>query len=118
MQDYLAKLDPRLFYAAVAGLTWLLIWLWRKYLPRAWEAATRRSPTLQQLPALVLAALMSAAPAIGRPALDVVQQVVFGLIIGALPAIGLHTAMKETPLIPYTGGKPAGPPPIPPDARK
>ena len=106
VKNILDGINPTLFYLAVSGVTWLLVWAWRRWLPGLWVAATKKSPTLQQLPALVLAGLMSAAPALGRPLWDVVQQVVLGAIMGALTSAGIHWSAKEIPWVPYQGGKP------------
>ena len=109
--------NPMLFYGAVSGATWLLIWAWRRYLPNAWVFVTKKSPNLQQLPAFILAGLMSAAPAIGVKSIwEVVQQVLIGMFASGLGSMGIHTALKETTLVPYQGGKPpAVVPPSPPD---
>jgi hypothetical protein len=106
-RDVVQSVDPRLFYGAVAGLTWLLIWAWRRYLPNAWVAVTKKSPNLQQLPAFVLAGLIGAAPAIGAKSIwEVVQQVLISSFASGLGAMGIHTAMKEATFLPYQGGKP------------
>jgi hypothetical protein len=95
------------FYGAVAGLTWLIIWAWRRYFPNAWVFVTKKSPNLQQLPAFILAGLMSAAPAIGVKSIwQVVQQVIIGSVASGLGSMGIHTAMKEATFLPYQGGKP------------
>lgn len=119
-QEVVQTTDPMVFYGAVAGLTWLLIWAWRRFLPNAWVFVTKKSPNLQQMPAFVLAGLMSAAPAIGVKSIwQVVQQVVIGSVASGLTSIGVHTFAKEATFLPYQGGKPpAVAPPSPPDAQR
>lgn len=115
MRDLIASIDPTLFYGMVAGLTWLIIWAWRRFLPNTWVWATKKSPNLQQLPAFVLAGLISAAPAIGIKSIwEVVQQVLIGAFASGLTSMGIHTAMKEATFVSYRGGKP---PAVDPNAK-
>ena len=104
--QFLQKLDPKIVYLAVAGLTWLIVWAWRRYLPKVWDAVTKKGPVLQQLPAIVLSALMSAAPAIGKPLAQAVQDVLISTVLGWLTASGFHFALKEAP-VPYDGARKA-----------
>jgi hypothetical protein len=115
MTEFLANLDPMLFYTAVSAATGLLIYLWRKISYASWDAVTRRNPLLQNLPALVLAGLMSAAPALGKPFWPALGTIVFGILFGGGTAIFSHHALKDSPL-PYTGGAPALFPRVSPDA--
>lgn len=113
--EFVEHLDPKIAYLVVAGLTWLLVWLWRRFLPGAWDAVTRRGAALQQLPALVLSALLSTAPALGKPLWEAVQQVVISTVLGWLTATGFHVALKDNPVVPYDGArKPLGRPPVEP----
>lgn len=116
-QEVVESTNPMIFYGAVAGLTWLLIWVWRRYFPNAWVFVTKKSPNLQQLPAFIFAGLISAAPVVGVKSIwEVVQQVLIGSLASGLGSMGIHTAMKEATFLPYQGGKPpAVAPPSPPD---
>ena len=109
---FLTRLDPKLFYALVAGTTWLALYLWRRISIASWDAVTKKSPWLQQLPALILSALLSAMPAIGRGVFNVVQQVLLGMLFGGGGAALLHNLPAASPL-PYTGARPAPPPLFP-----
>lgn len=109
---FLAGLDTRIFYLLLAGTVWLLIYVWRRVSMASWDAVTRHSPTLEQLPSLVLSALLAAAPSFGKPMLQVVQQAILGVVFGMLPAAGAHYIMKALP-IPYNGGQPPPKPPAP-----
>lgn len=111
--NFIRALDPKLFYALVAGVTWLVLYLWRRISIASWDAVTKKSPALQQLPALVLSALMSAMPAIGKDAVDVIQQVLLGLLFGGGGAALLHN-LPAASALPYTGGRKAAPPLFPP----
>ena len=113
--DFIEKLDPKIAYLAVAGLTFLLVWAWRRFLPGLWDTVTRKGAALQQLPALVLAALLSTAPALGKPLWEAVQQVVISTVLGWLSSTGFHVAMKDIPAVPYDGARKAlGRPPVEP----
>lgn len=116
-QEVVQSTNPVLFYGVVAGLTFLLVWAWRRFFPNAWVFVTKKSPNLQQLPALVFSALLSAAPAIGVKSIwEVVQQVLIGMFASGIGSMGIHTAMKEATFLPYQGGKPpAVAPQSPPD---
>jgi len=111
--NFIRSLDPKLFYALVAGLTWLVLYVWRRISIASWDAVTKKSPALQQLPALVLSALMSAAPAIGKGVGDVVQQVLLGVLFGGGGAALLHNLPAASPL-PYTGNRKPEPGAAPP----
>lgn len=102
---FVEKLDPKIVYLAVTGLTWLLVWAWRKSLPGLWDTVTRKGAALQQLPALVLAALLSTAPAMGKPLWEAVQQVLISTVLGWLGSTGFHVAMKDIPIVPYDGAR-------------
>lgn len=106
--------SPSLFYVGISALVGGLIYGWRKVSIRSWDWVTRNSPTVQQLPALVLSALLSAAPAVGKPLGALVVQTILGALAGALPAIAGHTILKAIPWIPYQGGDPKPPAPPPP----
>lgn len=108
--DSTAGIDPKLFYLAVAGLTWLLIYAWRKFSISTWNAVTRQKPILENLPALVLSGLMSAAPAIDKGFLAVVVNLIYGAIASGSVSIVTHHMLKDSPL-PYEGA--GGTPPAP-----
>ncbi|MES2339285.1 MAG: hypothetical protein V4537_14420 [Pseudomonadota bacterium] len=110
---FLEHLDPKVAYLAVAGLTFLLVWAWRRFLPGLWDAVTKKGAALQQLPAVVLAALLSTAPALGKPLWEAVQQVIISTVLGWLSATGFHVFAKDVPVIPYDGARKAlGRPPV------
>jgi hypothetical protein len=109
MLAFLQAQDPKMFYTAVAMLTGGLIYLWRRFSFSTWEAVTRKQPLLQDLPALVLAGLMSAAPAIGKGFIPVLGNILFGILFGGGTAIFGHHALKDSPL-PYNGAKPPAAP--------
>jgi hypothetical protein len=112
---FLEHLDPKVVYLVVAGLTWLLVWAWRKFLPGLWDAVTKKGAALQQLPALILSALLSAAPALGKPLWEAVQQVVIGTVLGWIGSTGFHVIVKDNPAVPYDGArKQLGRPPVDP----
>jgi hypothetical protein len=112
---FIEQLDPKIAYLLVAGLTWLLVWAWRRWLPGLWDTVTRKGAALQQLPALVLSALLSTAPALGKPLWEAVQQIVISTAMGWFSSMGLHVAMKDIPALPYDGARKAlGRPPVTP----
>jgi len=111
---FIEKLDPRIAYLLTAGLTWLLVWAWRRFLPKLWDAVTQKGAALQQLPALVLSALLSTAPAMGKPLWEAVQQILISTTLGWLGATGFHVMAKDNPMVPYDGARKAlGRPPVP-----
>jgi prepilin signal peptidase PulO-like enzyme (type II secretory pathway) len=111
-RTFLASLDPRIFYAGTAGLAWLLIYAWRKISMASWDAVTRKNPLLQNLPAIVLSGLISAAPAINKSFVNTLFDVIYGAFAGGAMSIVGHHMLKDSPL-PYQGG---GPGPKPQDA--
>lgn len=100
----LGAFDPKWSFLLVSAVIFLLTWLWRRFLPGLWAAAVAKSPTLAQLPMLVLGALLSANPAAGKPLFDVVQQTVLGAVLAVLGANGLHAILKASSL-PYNGAE-------------
>jgi hypothetical protein len=110
LRAVLNSLDPKLYYLLVAGVTWLLIYLWRRISLASWNAVTQQKPFLQQLPALFLSALLAAAPKIGPGFLGHLSEILVAIVLSGGGAIGIHTALAASPL-PYTGGLP--PPPDP-----
>lgn len=120
--SHIMNIDPKAIYLLVAGLTWLIVWAWRRWLPGLWDTVTQKGAALQQLPALVLSALLSTAPALGKPLWEAVQQIVISTAMGWFSSMGLHVALKDNPAVPYDGarkalGRAPVPPPTPPDAR-
>jgi len=101
---FLGAFDEKWTFLLVTGLIFGLTYLWRRLLPGLWAAAVAKSPTLPQLPLLVLAALMTANPAPGRPLFDVVQQTLLEAVLAVLGANGLHAIAKASKL-PYTGAQ-------------
>lgn len=108
----LTKLDPTnaLYNILVAGSVFLIIYLWRKFLPSVWNLVTQKNPTIQQIPALVISGLFSLKPALGLPTLQMIIHIITGAIIGALPAIGIHKLLSDLP-IPYNGAQSSVNPP-------
>lgn len=100
----LGAFDPKWAFLLVSGFLFLVTWLWRRYLPGLWAAAAAKSPTLPQLPLVVLAALISANPAPGKPMFDVVQQALLQAVLAVLGANGLHAVLKASTL-PYNGAE-------------
>jgi hypothetical protein len=100
----LGAFDEKWTFLLVCGFIFGLTWLWRRFAPGLWAAAVAKSPTLPQLPLLVLAALMTANPASGKDLFDVVQQTVLQSILAVLGANGLHAILKASSL-PYTGAE-------------
>lgn len=96
--------DPKWGFLLASAVIFGLTWVWRRFLPALWAAAVAKSPTLAQLPLLVLGALLSANPAPGKPMFEVVQQTVLGAIIAVLGANGLHAILKASSL-PYDGAE-------------
>lgn len=105
MATYLLALDPKLWYLAASGGVWLLTYLWRRFLPGVWAAAVAKSPALSQLWLTILGALLSAAPAVGRPLGDFVEEMLVGAVLSALGAQGLHAMLRALParVVPYDG---------------
>lgn len=113
--SFIEHIDPRIAYLLVAGLTWLLIWAWRRWLPGLWDTVTKKGAALQQLPVLILSALLSTAPALGKPLVEAVQQIVISTALGWLSSMGFHVMLKDNPALPYDGARKAlGRPPVPP----
>jgi len=112
-QDVVHKVDPRVFYLLVSGAVFGVIWLWRRISIASWDAVTRGRPMIQQLPALVLSALMSAAPAVGKDFWSVVSDTILGVVFSGGGAILAHHLLKAAP-VPYQGGKPPAAPPLAP----
>jgi hypothetical protein len=104
VKAFLESLDPRAWYLASAGIVWLVTWIWRRFLPGLWALATAKGPALTQLPVIVLGALISAAPAIGKPLWALVQETIVGAILSAVSAQGVHAALKALP-VPYDGAQ-------------
>lgn len=100
---------PKLFYVAAAGAVFGIIYLWRRYARASWDFVTMRNPVIQQLPALVLSGLISAAPALGQDFWTVLLDILEGVILSGVTPIVAHHVLKATPAIPY-GNPPAGPP--------
>ncbi len=97
MQTLLQSLDPRLWYLFTAGVVWLILWLWRRYLPSVWAALTARNPAFSQLPIILIGGLINAAPALGKPLWQFVQETVIGAVLSAVSAQGFHAALKALP---------------------
>lgn len=96
--------DPKWAFLLASAVIFFITWIWRRFLPGLWAAAVAKSPTLAQLPLLVLGALLSANPAPGKPLFEVVQQTVLGAVIAVLGANGLHAILKASSL-PYNGAE-------------
>jgi hypothetical protein len=103
MLEFIQSLDPKIVYSAVSALAGLMVYAWRKISIESWDAVTRKNEILQTLPAVILSGLMSAAPAIGKPLINVVANIVFGAFFGGAGAIVSHQVLKASPL-PYNGG--------------
>lgn len=116
MEDLIPKLieaaQERAWYPLIAIVCSMVIAIWRKVQPLAFE---RIPPQLQWIPAVVLAALASF---VESQASGVGWQVAIGLAFWAafaagIPAIGLHRVVKEVAKKPEggsgsTGGKATG----------
>lgn len=103
--------DPKLFYAIVAGLTWLLIYLWRKFSLGTWDALTKGRPFVEHMPALILSGLISLAPALDKGFWPALENLIYGIVFGGGAAVFGHRFLKDSPL-PYTGGTPPPKPPM------
>ena len=101
---FLGLFDEKWTYLLVAAIVFGLTYLVRRFLPGVWAAAVAKSPTLAQLPMLVLGALLTVNPTPGRALLDVVQQTVLGAVLALLGANGLHSLLKSLP-VPYNGAE-------------
>lgn len=101
---------PKLFYLAAAGAVFGVIYAWRKFARASWDFVTMKNPVIQQLPALVLSGLISAAPAIGQDFWTVLLDIIEGVILSGVGPIVAHHVLKATPAIPY-----GNPPPAPPE---
>lgn len=107
-QDLLSLLgafDPKWSFLLVSGFLFLLTWLWRRYLPGLWAAIAAKSPTLPQLPLIVLGTLISVNPVPGKAMFDVIQQALLQAVLAVLGANGLHSVMKASTLLPYNGAE-------------
>jgi hypothetical protein len=100
-------IDPRLWYVLVAAAVWFITWMVRRYAPDVWARAAGRNPALAQVWMVVLGALLSAAPQIGRPLWDLVQGTLINAVLGTLGANGLHAVLRDMParIIPYDGAQ-------------
>jgi len=105
MVKFLQSLDPKLVYAMISAIAGLIIYAWRKISIASWDAVTRKNELLQALPAMILAGLMSAAPAIGKDTWNVVGNIVFGAVFSGGASIVGHQLLRASPL-PYNGGQP------------
>jgi hypothetical protein len=101
---FLGLFDEKWTFLLIAAVLFGGTYLFRRFLPGLWAAAVAKSPTLAQLPMLVLGALLSANPAPGKPTWQVVQETVLGAILAVLGANGLHAILKASSL-PYDGAE-------------
>ena len=95
---FLGLFDEKWTFIIIAALLFGATYLFRRFAPGLWAAAVAKSPTLAQLPMLVLGALLSANPAPGKPTWQVVQETVLGAILAVLGANGLHAILKASSL--------------------
>jgi hypothetical protein len=103
---FMAGLDPKVLYTATAGVVWLTIYAWRKVSMASWDAVTRQNPLLQNLPAMVLSGLISAAPHFDKGFVTALVDIVYGAATAGSLSIVSHHMLKDSPL-PYQGGGPA-----------
>jgi hypothetical protein len=101
---FLGLFDDKWTYLLVVAVVFGLTYAVRRFAPGLWAGAVAKSPTLAQLPMLVLGALLSAKPAPGKPLFDIVQQTILGAVLAVLGANGLHAILKASSL-PYNGAK-------------
>jgi len=101
---WLLSIDPKLWYITVGAVLWLVTYLWRRFLPSVWAAATAKNPALSQIWLTVLGALISAGPAIGKPLGAFVEQMLVGAVLATIGAQGIHAVLEALP-IPYSGAK-------------
>ena len=104
LATWLISIDPKLWYIGVAGVLWLVTYVWRRFLPSVWAAAISKSPALPQLWMTVLGALMNAAPAIGKPLGAFVEQLLVGAVLAVIGAQGIHDTFRALPG-PYNGAQ-------------
>jgi hypothetical protein len=97
--------DPKWAFLLVTAFLWFVTWLWRIYAPGIWAAVAAKSPTLTQLPLVVLGTLLVANPVPGKAMFDVIQQAILQAVLAVLGANGLHSVMKASTLLPYTGAE-------------
>jgi hypothetical protein len=104
---WLGLVDPKVWYLAVSATIWFVTWMFRRYAPDVWTKMIGLNPAMAQLWNVVLGALLSAAPQLGRPVWDVVQQTLISAVLGTLGANGLHAVLKAMPskVIPYDGAE-------------
>ena len=100
----LGAFDPKWSFLLVTAFLWFLTWAWRRYAPGLWAAVAAKSPTLPQLPLIVLGTLISANPTPGKAMFDVIQQALLQAVLAVLGANGLHSVMKASTL-PYNGAE-------------
>lgn len=84
----------------IFGLTYAV----RRFAPSLWVLLTSKYPALALLPMLVIGALLTAAPTTGEGVFAVVQDALIKAVLGTLTALGLHSALKASPL-PYNGAE-------------
>jgi prepilin signal peptidase PulO-like enzyme (type II secretory pathway) len=104
LKTFLDNIDPKVWDLVAAGAVFLVMWLWRRLLPSLYTTVTNKSPAIAQLPIVLLGALISAAPAFGKPFWDVIQQTILGAVLSAVGAQGFHAMFKALP-VPYTGAQ-------------
>lgn len=89
----LDAVDPRLFYAVLMVVVFLVVYGWRKLWPETFE---RIPAKWQSMPAVLLGAILSAASDS-----ESVKQALIAALLGAvssgLAAIGGHHALKAAP---------------------
>jgi len=102
LATWLLKIDPKIWYLAAAGIVWLLTYLWRRFWPSMWAAANAKNPALSQLWLTMLGALISSAPAIGKPLGTMVEEMLVGAVLTTIGAQGIHAMLRAAP-VPYTG---------------
>ena len=85
--------DPRLFYVFMAGVVFVVIYLWRQLLPATFDNVPKR---FQFVPALMLGAVLSAS-ADSESVKTAVVSALVGALSSGLAAVGGHHALKQAP---------------------
>lgn len=104
---WLGLIDPKVWYLAVSATIWFVTWLTRRYAPDVWTKVVGASPAMAQVWNVVLGALLAAAPQLGRPLWDVVQQTLISAVLGTIGANGMHAVLRSMPskVVPYDGAE-------------
>lgn len=97
LRVWLDHLYPGLWNASVAALAVLVLWLLKKFAPNFFA---KLPPSIQALPAVFIAAIVSGVAALAPTLLSFLSSAAAGGLLGGVTAVGVHHVLKESKL-PY-----------------